>query len=92
VFLNRDYFSGFMILTSVLDGFGVIVIGSDTALSHSWFTGIADHVFNDLIFAALLHFLRRSVYVETFGAFFVQDIDQVLEFPKFSGTGKNKQK
>ena len=81
-----------MILVPVLDGFGVIVIGSDTALSHSWFTGIADHVFNDLIFVTLLHFLRRSVYVETFGAFFVQDIDQVLEFPKFSGTGKNKQK
>ena len=32
VFLNRDYFSGFMILIPVLDGFGVIVIGSDFKL------------------------------------------------------------
>jgi len=78
VFLNRDYFSGFMILIPVLDGFGVIVIGSDTALSHGWFTGIADHVFDDLIFAVLLHFLRRSVDIETIGEFFVQDVDQVL--------------
>jgi hypothetical protein len=48
-FLNFDTFFGFMILIEISDGFAVLVIGDDPALSHRGLTGITNHVFDNLI-------------------------------------------
>lgn len=67
VFLNFNTFFGFMILIVIFDGFVVLVIRDDPALSHCRLAGIADHVFDNLILSGLFHISWRSVDIEAIG-------------------------